>query len=180
MNDLTGEWFTYRQAGEMLNVSPAAVRQRAKRGRWQRTLGNDKLTRVRLPEDWQAFVRSTDAPPRKRPLIERLPARRVIVTLKSHVNSLKSHVEALQSHVDTLKSQLLLAETRLVQQASDFEAREERLSADLSVERTLAEQLTLRLDKMTTDLAMEQARRTKMEHELADELSRRWWRSKMR
>lgn len=180
MNDLTGEWFTFRQAAELLNVSPAAVRRRAKRGQWQQTLGNDKLARVRLPEDWQDSIRPADAEPRKRARIARVPARRMISSLRSHVESLKAHVDALTSHVDTLKSQLELAETRIAQQAADFAAREVRLSSDLSLERTLAEQMTSRVDRMTTDLGVEEARRTKLEHELADELSRRWWRPKMR
>jgi hypothetical protein len=172
MNDLTGEWFTYRQAGELLNVSPAAVRHRAVRGRWQRTLGNDKRTRVRLPEDWKATVRPADSRPRKRVRVERVPAKRMIDTLRSHV-------DALQSHVETLRAQLETAEARIAQQAVDFAAREARLSADLSVERTLAEHLTSRVDKMTTDLGVEKARRVKLEHEL-DEASQRWWRPRAR
>jgi len=54
---LTGEWFTYRQAADLLSVSTEAVRQRAKRGRWQKTLGNDKRTRVRPPEGWNDGAR---------------------------------------------------------------------------------------------------------------------------
>src|SRR3984957_9445860 len=54
---LTGEWFTYRQAADLLSVSTEAVRQRAKRGRWQKTLGNDKRTRVRPPGGWNDAAR---------------------------------------------------------------------------------------------------------------------------
>ncbi len=174
MDDVTGDWFTYRQAGALLNVSAAAVRQRAKRGRWQRTLGNDKRTRILLPEDWKNTIRPADRPPRKPVVVEKAPAKRVIEALKSHVETLKSHVEILNAHIGTLTTQLEASEARVEKQASEFAARETRLAADLSVEQILAQQMSTRVDKMTTDLAVEKARRTKLEHEL-EAVSRRWW-----
>ena len=44
---MEGDWLTYEQAAERLNVSPEAVRQKAIRGRWQRVVGNDGRARVR-------------------------------------------------------------------------------------------------------------------------------------
>ena len=43
-------WLTYRQAADKLGVSPQAVRQKAIRGRWPRTKGNDGQARVQVPE----------------------------------------------------------------------------------------------------------------------------------
>ena len=44
-SDMTGdrasEWLTYEQAAERLGVTPEAARQKAIRGRWQRSRGND-------------------------------------------------------------------------------------------------------------------------------------------
>ena len=54
---MEGDWLTYEQAAERLNITPEAVRQKAIRGRWQRTIGNDKLARVRLPDGWSDAVR---------------------------------------------------------------------------------------------------------------------------
>jgi hypothetical protein len=36
-----GDWLTYASAAERLNTTRDAVRQKAIRGRWQRTIGND-------------------------------------------------------------------------------------------------------------------------------------------
>jgi hypothetical protein len=88
---LTGEWFTYRQAAELLSVSTEAVRQRAKRGRWQKTLGNDKRTRIRPPEGWNDIVRvSDDRSLRARVVDERALANQVIRALEAHIETLKA------------------------------------------------------------------------------------------
>jgi DNA primase len=159
---LTGEWFTYRQAADLLSVSTEAVRQRAKRGRWQKTLGNDKRTRIRPPEGWNDVVRATDDRSlRARVVDERALANRVI--------------RALEAHVETLKAQLAAAELRAEQQAAEFAVRQARHAADLALERTLADRMSARVDQMTADLAVEQAQRADAEKRLAAELARGWW-----
>ena len=159
---MTGEWFTYRQAAEMLSVSPEAIRQRAKRGRWQKTLGNDKRTRIRPPDGWTDVVRAAeDRSLRTRVLDERTLAAQVI--------------RALEAHVETLKAQLNAAEQRAEKMAAEFAAREARHAADLAVERTLADRMSARVDQMTADLAVEQAQRNEAEKRLAAELGRGWW-----
>ena len=160
---LTGEWFTYRQAAELLSVSAEAIRQRAKRGRWQKTLGNDKRTRIRPPEGWNDVVPATgDRALRARVSNERALANQVI--------------RALEAHVETLKAQLAAAELRSERQAAEFAAREARHAAELAVERTLADRMSARVDQMTADLAVEQAQRAEAEKRLAAELERGWWR----
>ena len=166
---MTGEWFTYSQAAELLNVSPEAVRQRAMRGRWQRTIGNDKRTRVRLPDDWKELVPTPYNRPNRRAVRfqrELVPAKRAI--------------KALEAHVDTLKAQLGAAETRANRLAVDFAAREARLTADLRVERSLFDKMSVRVDQLTAELAAEHARRARAEQELVDELARRWWNPRTR
>ena len=145
----------------MLSVSTEAVRARAKRGRWQKTLGNDKRTRIRPPEGWNEGVRIDGRAQGGRNPDERALANQVI--------------RALEGHVETLKAQLLAAEQRAERQAAEFEAREARLAADLAVERTLADRMSARVDQMTADLAVEQAQRTEAEKNLAAELARGWW-----
>lgn len=164
---MTGEWFTYRQAAELLSVSTEAVRARAKRGRWQKTLGNDKRTRIRPPDGWNDVVRSSDdRVQRVHALDERALAHRVI--------------RALEAHVETLKAQLAGAELRAERQTAEFAAREARHAADLAVERTLADRMSARVDQMTADLAVEQAQRTEAEKRLAAELARGWFKRRPR
>ena len=159
---MTGEWFTYRQAAELLSVSTEAVRQRAKRGLWQKTLGNDKRTRIRPPEGWNDIVRdSDDRALRARVVDERALANQVI--------------RALEAHVETLKTQLAAAEQRLEKQEAEFATRAARHAADLAVERTLADRMSARVDQMSADLAVEQAQRVDAEKKLAATLARGWF-----
>jgi DNA primase len=159
---LTGEWFTYRQAAELLRVSTEAVRQRAKRGQWQKTLGNDKRTRIRPPEGWKDVVPIDGRAQRPGNSNERALANQVI--------------RVLEAHVATLQTQIAATEHRAEKQAAEFAAREERHAADLAVERTLADRMSARVDQMTADLAVEQAQRVEAEKRLAAELSRGWLR----
>jgi DNA primase len=158
---LTGEWFTYRQAAELLSVSTEAVRARAKRGRWQKTLGNDKRTLIRPPEGWNDVVPADRRALRARVVDERALANQVI--------------RALEAHVETLKAQLAAAELRAERRAAEFVASEMRHAAELAVERTLADRMSARVDQMTADLAVEQAQRADAEKRLAAELERGWW-----
>ena len=160
-DNLTGEWFTYRQAAELLSVSTEAVRQRAKRGHWQKTLGNDKRTRIRPPDGWNDASRINGRGQHLRNSEERALANQVILVL--------------EAHVETLKTQLAAAEHRAEKQAVEFAAREARLAADLAVERTLADRMSARVDQMTADLAVEQAQRIEAEKRLAAELPRGWF-----
>ncbi len=145
----------------MLSVSTEAVRQRAKRGRWQKTLGNDKRTRIRPPDGWNDVVRVDGRAQRPRSPDER--------TLASQL------VRALEAHVETLKAQLAATELRAEKQAAEFAAREARHAADLAVERTLADRMSARVDQMTADLAVEQAQRVEAEKRLAAELGQGWF-----
>jgi hypothetical protein len=51
MNDESGAWLIYAEAGDRLGVSPDAVRTKAVRKRWRKQIGNDGRARVWLPED---------------------------------------------------------------------------------------------------------------------------------
>jgi hypothetical protein len=159
---LTGEWFTYRQAAELLSVSTEAVRQRAKRGRWQKTLGNDKRTRIRPPEGWNDIVRTSD----------NIGLRTRVVDERGLASQL---IRALEAHVETLKAQLAAAEQRAEKQAAEFASRETRHAADLAIERTLADRMSARVDQMTADLTVEQAQRVDAEKRLADAVARGWF-----
>jgi hypothetical protein len=161
-DNLTGDWFTYRQAAELLSVSTEAVRQRAKRGHWQKTLGNDKRTRIRPPEGWNDVTRIDGRAHGHPSPDERALANQII--------------RALESHVDTLKTQLTAAEQRAEKHAAEFAAREARHASNLAVERTLADRMSARVDQMTADLAVEQAQRVDAEKRLAAELARGWFR----
>jgi hypothetical protein len=144
---MEGDWLTYEQAAERLNVTPEAVRQKAIRGRWQRTIGNDKLARVRLPDGWSDAVRTPSQRPNARPV--RTPSGRTSDALL---------LKALEAHVATLKEQLAAAEARAEKQAAD-------LGADLAAERARTEKAIEAFASLAERLDA-----------LAAERARPWWR----
>jgi hypothetical protein len=160
-----GEWLTYEQAAERLNVSPEAIRQKAIRGRWRRTIGNDKRALVQLPDGWPDAVRTPSERPNKHPV--RMAFGRVSETLA---------VRALEAHVQTLKEQLAAAEARAEKIAADS-------AADLSAERAA---FAAKEAALAGDLAAERARTEKAIEAfaslaerldaLAAERARPWWR----
>jgi hypothetical protein len=88
-------WLTYRQAGDKLGVSPQAVRQKAIRGRWPRTRGNDGQARVQIPEQ---------------PYRVRTPSGQAAdVQL---VDALKAHVETLRADLAASEARVAVAEAR--------------------------------------------------------------------
>src|SRR5215471_19133231 len=108
---MTDEWLTYAEAAERLHTTPQGARQRAIRGRWQKTIGNDKKPRIRLPDGWEDTVRTaTEHVERKRS--------NAVRTATGHANepalvdSLRDHVATLKAENETLKAQLAASEER--------------------------------------------------------------------
>jgi hypothetical protein len=167
---MEGEWLTYEQAAERLNVSPEAVRQKAIRGRWQRTIGNDKLARVRLPDGWPNPVRTPFERPNEKPV--RTPSGRA---------SDASLIKALEAHV--AKEQLSAAEARAV-------AADAQRVAELVAERARADKQLADLGAgLASERARTEAERAKAEKAIAElvgladrlaaiaeERARPWWR----
>lgn len=119
-DDQTGDWLTYEQVAERLSVTPEAVRQKAIRGRWHRSRGNDGKARVRLPEGRSDGVRTVSARPNTNAV--RTPSERV---------SVDRLFKALEDHVETLKKDLAARDTDL----AAAKAERESLKTDLSAER---------------------------------------------
>src|SRR5271157_2399954 len=86
---MDGVWVTYAEAATRLNVSVEAVRQRAFRNRWARTLGNDKRARIRLPEEpyptQTPVIRPTDSA--------------LLDALREHIATLKTDIEQLTAEL---------------------------------------------------------------------------------
>ena len=183
---MTGDWHTYAQAAELLGISPNAVRHRAQRGRWQRTLGNDKRIRICFPDGWEDTLR---IPSRR--LVRRIKALETETdgwenTLRISGNwgtpeadriPAKQLIEALEAHIETLKAHLTAAEARTEKLAADFAERDAKHAAELAIERTLVDHMSARVDQLTAELAAERAM---AERGLAAELARAWWKPLLR
>jgi hypothetical protein len=120
---MSGEWLSYKEAGERLGVSAEAARQRAIRGHWPRRLNNEGAALIRVPEGVASRPRRKNERPNERPALgvveqpdERLAA-------------------ALQAHIQTLQADLALARDQVLleRQRGDAAAEEvHRLSVKLA------------------------------------------------
>ena len=133
---MDAEWLTYREASERLGSNIEAVRQRAIRCRWPRTLGNDKRARIQIPEGFEGPLREAprkgnDRPPRR---ADERPLERPLI-------------KALEAHVETLKEQLAAAEARIAKQAEDLVAYDAAYAAGLKAEMAKVEAERARADQ---------------------------------
>ena len=105
---MSDDWLTYAQAAERLNLTVEAVRLRALRGRWKKTIGNDKRPRIRLPDGWSNEIQTTVERRERKPRNDgRTTVERAFVTaLEGHVASLKTENERLAAALDILKAEL--------------------------------------------------------------------------
>lgn len=124
---MSDEWLTYKEAAERLSISPEAARQKAIRGRWQRTKGNDGKARIRLPDGWTDAVRTPDERAKKRP----------VRTPNEQVNAERA-ISALENHVETLKVELAAERDRTGQVREDLERERQRADEALSDYKRLA------------------------------------------
>ena len=120
---MDAEWLTYREAAKRLGSNIEAVRQRAIRSRWPRTMGNDKRARVQIPDGLtNPFQEGNDRGSRhaSREGNDRAydwPLERPII-------------KALEAHVETLKEQLTAAEARNSQLAAEVIAERAKTEAE--------------------------------------------------
>src|SRR5271166_6866643 len=111
---MTDEWLSYAEAAERLNTTVEGVRLRALRGRWQKTIGNDKRPRIRLPEGWSNDVQTT-VERRERKARNGTTFERTVD--QALVTALESHIKTLQGENEALREQFAAAEARAGKQA---------------------------------------------------------------
>jgi hypothetical protein len=136
---MTDEWLTYAEAAERLHTTPQGARQRAIRGRWQKTIGNDKKPRIRLPDGWADTVRTvTEHAERKsantvRTLTEHVIEPALANSLREHIETLKAQLAeetaALREHNATLKAELEHRGAEIDTLKAQLAASEERTAA---------------------------------------------------
>jgi hypothetical protein len=100
---MDGEWRTYAQVAEQLHTTVEGARQRAIRGRWRKTIGNDKLVRVMPPDGWTDAVRT--------------PKAKTVRTPDEHAQNTVL-ISALHDHLTTMREQLSDAQARVTESQS--------------------------------------------------------------
>ena len=161
---MEGDWLTYEQAAERLNTTVEAVRLRALRGRWQKTIGNDKRPRIRLPEGWPNDVQTTvERRERKVRNGGRTTFERTVD--QALVTAFESHIKTLQAENEALREQFAAAEARAEKQAADFAERDAERLAMLTGEQAKTEKAISAFASLVERLDA-----------LAAERARPWWR----
>jgi murein hydrolase activator len=160
---MDGAWVTYAEAAARLNVSVEAVRQRAIRNKWARTLGNDKRARVRLPEEpyptQTPVIRPTDSA--------------LLDALREHIATLKTDIERMTAELagERAAHQEQIAAERAARQA-DQAQHQEQLAAERTARQTDQEHAAARQAEQEQQLVAARAAADKATAELV-ELARR-------
>ena len=143
---MTDEWLTYAEAAERLSTTVEGVRLRALRGRWQKTLGNDKRPRIRLPDGWSNDVRTANE---RRERKTRNDGRTTVERANGAVlvRALESHIKTLQGENETVKQQLAAAEARFAAADASLTAERARTEQAIAAFASLAD----RLDAMAAE-----------------------------
>jgi hypothetical protein len=127
-------WMTYTKLGELWRMSTEAARTRARRGRFQRRVGNDG----------QAEVLVDDAAPLPRARTPRSGGQTrsaLPVAQPNKEEAPEALIRALEGHVATLKEEIAKADARADQLRQERDAERERVA-----------DLTSKLLKLTADM----------------------------
>jgi hypothetical protein len=127
---MSEQWLTYPALAELWQISPEAARTRARRGQYQRRVGNDGQAEVLV--DNSAPIRKP-RPPRAGGQT-RTPTPLTTPDAETPSTATAKALEALEAHVATLKDQLAKAE------------------ASTAAERERVADLTAQLLKLTVEL----------------------------
>src|SRR3712207_3394760 len=127
------QWMTYRELAEFLHMKVESARRRAQRDNWPRQLGNDGRTRVAVPGDVVAGEGSSGAmEPRDDHPGEAAALQELVAELRDQLAKAESLAEQERAERQADREKLEQAQAR-------WEARLDRLAADLGVERTRVE-----------------------------------------
>jgi hypothetical protein len=131
---MDAEWLTYREAAKRLGSNIEAVRQRAIRSRWPRTMGNDKRARIQIPDGLTNPSQEGNDRGSRHPLREGND--------RAYDRPLeRPFIKALEAHVETLKEQLTAAEARLAQNVADLAAEKAKTEKAIEAFAAIAERL---------------------------------------
>lgn len=118
---MSDTWLTYAEAADRLGTTVEAVRQRAIRGRWKRTQGNDGKARIMLPDGERTPSDRTARTPVQPPPSDRTDIERL-------VSALEAHNETLKSELAGVRAELMAEKARADKALADYVSLAERLA----------------------------------------------------
>jgi hypothetical protein len=145
-------WLTYAAAGELLGMTPEAVRHLARRRRWRTQPGNDGKRLILLPDDpgVRQRVHTPDQPA-------------VHTPVQSPVQF--GEVDALRELVAELRGQLTKAEAQVVEVQQAQEADRERHTQDIAWHRAELDRARQAVEAVQRKLAAAEAEMAVASHE---------------
>jgi hypothetical protein len=165
---MTDPWLTYTQAAEKLGVSRQAVRQKATRGRWPRTRGNDGQARIQVPEQ----------PYRSRTVTVPVPDDQLVGSLREHIATLKAELAIERERADRataeLNGQLVTERERADRAMAEFAGERAAHQEQLAVARAAADKATAELVELARRLAVIAETQTSAEPEPRHWAIRAW------
>lgn len=120
---MSDEWLTYEQASERLGCTPEAARQKAIRGRWQRTRGNDGKARVRLPDGVRTPSERANGKPVRPPserVSDKAALERLTRALEAHIATLQAEIVAERGNVEGLRAEIATERARALKAIDDY------------------------------------------------------------
>lgn len=111
MNDV---WMTYAEAGQILGIKAESVKRRARAKHWPKSLGNDGLARVRIPDPPHPGGTLGDAPEDNPPptVLPNPPpddTRERLVAAETEIRLLREQMADLRADRDALRDALARA-----------------------------------------------------------------------
>jgi hypothetical protein len=167
---MTEEWLTYRQAGDMLHMTPEAVRQRARRLRWPNKLGNDGKALILVPPETieNATVQDAGLRPDKQ-----ADAPAPVLAL----DALQAHLDRVQQAAEAERQQFLVERARLLEDLQAARVERGRLLTALDDERQHQRQRDEAQEaRHAADVGWHRQELARLQHRLDELEARPWWR----
>lgn len=165
---------TYRQAADVLHMTPEAVRQRARRLRWPNKLGNDGKALILVPPEAieNATVQEAGLRPDKQ---ADTPAPGLAL------DALQAHLDRVQQAAEAERQQFLVERGRLLDDLQAARVERTRLLDDLQATRA-AQQAELEAERTrhAGDVAWHRGEIERLNKKVEAIESRPWWRRLLR
>jgi hypothetical protein len=166
---MTEQWLTYRQAGDMLHMTPEAVRQRARRLRWPNKLGNDGKALILVPPETieNATVQDAGLRPDKQ-----ADAPAPVLAL----DALQAHLDRVQQAAEAERQQFLVERGRLLDDLHAARVERARLLDALDDERrTQRDHDEAQAARHAADVGWHREEIDRLQRRLDAVEARSWW-----
>lgn len=107
-------WMTYAEAGRIMGIKPESVKRRARSKHWPKTIGNDGLARIRIPDlphtrGNPEDIPEDESPPKILPDPPHDDTRERLASAETEIRLLRERLEDLTADRNALRDALARA-----------------------------------------------------------------------